>query len=75
MLIDLKSKSLEAYLIDLESNNAKHNAWNATEYLKRPVKRIAPVEKANAFAEHLRGSFQFDPCELEALDDTVLGCW
>jgi len=82
MLIDLKSKSLDAYLVDLESKNAKHNPWNATKCFKRPVKRVATVttsagiwcrysqEKANAFAEHLRCSFQpFDLSDPEDLSD------
>jgi len=43
MLLDLKSKSLEAYLADLEPCSADHKLWNATKYLKRPTRRIAPV--------------------------------
>jgi len=84
MLLDLKSKSLEAYLADLEPCSADHKLWNATKYLKRPTRRIAPVrsltgawcrsnqKKANAFADHLRSSFQpFDLCDPEDLQETL----
>lgn len=84
LLLELKSKSLEAYLADLEPGNAEHNLWNATKYLKRPIRRVAPVqtatgvwcrssqEKANAFADHLSSCFQpFDLCGPADLEETL----
>lgn len=46
MLHDTRSKVLEEELIELEPGNAEHNIWNATKYLKRPVRRVAPVKTA-----------------------------
>ena len=84
LLLDSKSKSLEAYLANLEPGNVEHNLWNATKYLKRPIRRVAPIqtpsgtwcrtsqEKANTFAEHLRNSFQpFQLCDSSDLKVTT----
>lgn len=84
MLHDTRSKALEEYLIELEPGNAEHNIWNATKYLKRPVRRVPPVktaagvwcrssqEKADAFADHLETSFQpFTLCGDEDIQETT----
>jgi len=39
LLHDTRSKALEEYLMELEPGNAEHNIWNATKFLKRPVRR------------------------------------
>jgi len=48
ILLDLKRKSLKAYLADLEPCSAVHNLWNATEYLTRPTRRMTPVKSCRS---------------------------
>ena len=70
-LLQLKNDSLEKFVKHLNvTENDEYSLWNATKYLKRPVKRNVPIRnengswcrsdksKAEEFALHLRKTFQ-----------------
>ena len=82
-LADLRSKAVGDYLTQAAPNAEDHNLWNATRYLKRPIKTNATIKRRNGqwcrsneeiaqeFAEHLANTFtNFRICS--AADETEI---
>lgn len=79
-----KNRDFENFLRNLStSNNTEYSLWRATKYLKRPKKRNIPIKgtngqwckndktKADAFADHLKHTFQPIPTT-NSRDDTSI---
>ena len=84
MLERERNEDINSYLRELkpQNKNKEYELYNATKYLKRPVKRNIPIknsnnawlrtdkEKSNAFADHLESTFK-PHCTNNCSDDII----
>ncbi|XP_043069641.1 probable RNA-directed DNA polymerase from transposon X-element isoform X2 [Drosophila bipectinata] len=69
LLADLRKEAFDGFDEQLEPGDPKNNLWRITKSIRRPLRRIPPVQRAdggwyrsetdraNAFSEHLQSVF------------------
>lgn len=83
-LARVRKHAFDGFVEQLKPGDPQHNLWRVTKRIRRPLKRIPPVQRtdgrwcrpemdrANAFAEHLEAVFTpFERCSPEDAAETV----